>query len=159
MARPQSFRAKLELVPHGGQYVVVPQRIADAAGLEYAARVRGTVNGSPYRSSLMKYSGVFHMGVPKASLAQAGVKPGTRVALTIELDDQPLPTDVVPADLAKRLAASAAAERAWQALRPSLKREHVKQLLAAKKPETRARRLEATLRALLQSSVKPRSRG
>ena len=100
-APAQRFKATLEPVPHGGLFVVVPAKTAAAAGLKYGARVRGTVNGAPYRSSLMKYSGVFHLGVHKATQ-----------------------------------------------LSPAHKREHVKQVIEAKKPETRARRIAATVAAL-----------
>jgi Bacteriocin-protection, YdeI or OmpD-Associated/Domain of unknown function (DUF1905) len=144
----QRFKATLQPVPHGGQFVVVPAKTATAAGLKYGARVRGTVNGASYRSSLMKYSGVFHMGVHKATLAEAGVKGGDRVAVTIALDDQPLPTDVVPDDLAKAIAATAAQRSAWTKLSPAHKRGHVKQVIEAKRPETRARRIAATVAAL-----------
>jgi Domain of unknown function (DUF1905) len=68
----ERFKATLEPVPHGGHFVVVPAKIAAAAGLKYGARVRGTVDGAAYRSSVMKYSGVFHLGVHKAK------KPETR---------------------------------------------------------------------------------
>jgi len=144
----ERFKAKLEPVPHGGQFVVVPAAVAAAAGLKYGARVRGTVNGAAYRSSLMKYGGVFHMGVHKATLAAAGVKGGARVLVTIELDDEPLPTDVVPRYLEKAIAASAATRAAWAKLSPAHKREHVKHVIEAKKPETRARRIAATIEAL-----------
>ena len=144
----QSFRAKLEPVSHGGHYVAVPAEVAAAAGLRHAARVRGTVNGASYRSSLMMYSGVFHLGVHKATLAAAGVKAPARVTVTIELDDEPLATDILPDDLKHALAARPAAAAEWQRLRPSLKREHVKSLLEAKQPETRARRLTRILASL-----------
>jgi hypothetical protein len=144
----KSFRAMLEPVPHGGHYVVVPAKVAEQAGLRYGVRVRGTVNGVPYRSSLMKYGGVFHMGVHKATLAQAQAKPGARVAVTIEVDDEPLPTDVVPGDLARALKASKSAAAAFKALRPSLRREYVKQILEAKRPETRARRVAKAIELL-----------
>jgi len=80
----QRFRAKLEPVPHGGQYVVVPAAVADGAGLKHGARVRGEVNGVGYRSALMKYRGIFHLGVHKATLETAAVKPGARVSVTID---------------------------------------------------------------------------
>jgi hypothetical protein len=136
------FTAKLEPVPHGGHYVVVPAKVADAQGLKHGARVRGTVNGVAYRSSLMKYGGIFHLGVHKATLAAARVKAPARVKVTIERDDQPLPTDTVPSDLARALKRNRAASAAWKALRPSRKREHVKSVADAKKPETRKRRIE-----------------
>lgn len=143
-----AFRARLQPVPHGGQYVAVPAAVAERAGLAHAARVRGTVEGVPYRSSLMKYSGVFHLGLPKASLAQAGVKPGAQVAVTLERDQEPQPGDVVPADLERALRGDKHAAAAWRVLRPSRKRVYVQRLLTAKKAETRARRLQATLDAL-----------
>jgi hypothetical protein len=145
----EAFKAKLQLVPHGGQFVVVPARVAEAAGLRHGARVRGTVDGAPYRSSLMKYSGVFHLGVHKATLARAGAAEGARVAVTIELDDRPLPTDTVPDDLARAMAGEGAAVRAaWERLAPSRRRELVKQVVEAKKPETRAARIARTIEAL-----------
>ena len=96
----------------------------------------------------MKYSGVFHMGVHKATLAAAGAASGDSVTVTIELDDQPLPTDVVPPDLEKAIAARATTRAAWAKLSPAHRREHVKHVIEAKKPETRARRIAATIAAL-----------
>jgi len=142
------FEANLEPVPQGGHFVVVPPAVATAAGLKHGARVRGTINGAAYRSSLMKYGGIFHLGVHKATMAAAGVAGGGRITVTIEIDDQPLPTDTVPPDLATAIAARADTRAAWSTLSPSHKREHVKSVLDAKKPETRARRIAATLAAL-----------
>jgi len=88
----KSFTAELLPVPHGGHYVVVPKAIAGAAGLRHGQRVRGTVNGARYRSSLMMYSGVFHLGVHKATLAEAEVRPPAAVQVSIEADTEPLPT-------------------------------------------------------------------
>lgn len=144
----QRFEAELEPVSHGGCFVAVPAETAEAAGLKHGARVRGTVDGVPYRSSLMKYSGVFHMGVHKATLAEVGAGMGDRVKVTIELDDEPLPTDTVPPDLARALAKSPAAKAAFAKLSPAHKREHVKHVIEAKKPETRARRIAKTVDAL-----------
>ena len=144
----QRFTATLTPVPGGGNYVVVPPNAAEAAGLSYGMRVRGTVNGVAYRSSLMKYSGVFHMGVHKATIALAKVTTGSAVALTIELDDQPLPTDTVPKDLAKAIAASAKAKSAWEVESPAHKREYVMHLIEAKHAETRARRIAKTIATL-----------
>src|SRR5262245_59513213 len=96
----------------------------------------------------MKYSGIFHLGVHKATLADAGVKAPARVTVSIELDDEPLPTDTVPADLAKALKRNKVALAAWTRLRPSLRREHVKSVTSAKKAETRARRVDKVIASL-----------
>ena len=146
---PKSFTADLLPVPHGGHYVVVPKAIAAAAGLRHGQRVRGTVNGARYRSSLMTYGGVFHLGVHKATLAEARISVPAAVQVSIEADSEPLPTDAVPPDLAKALKRSASAASAWERLRPSLKREHVKSLLEAKKADTRERRLDKILATLV----------
>jgi len=135
--------------------VTVPAAVAEAAGLAHGARVRGTIEGAPYRSALMKYSGVFHLGIHKATLAQAGVKGGDRVALSIEVDTEPLPTDAVPVDLARALKKAPEAAASFKALSPAVRRGFVKDVLEAKKPETRARRIAKTV-ALLQKGVPPR---
>jgi hypothetical protein len=152
-----AFTAKLEPVPHGGLYVVVPTTIAADAQLAHGARVRGTVNGVAYRSSLMKYSGVFHLGVHKATVTTAGVAAGARVKVTIELDDEPLPTDRVPDDLAKALAQNPTASTSWQRLAPAVRRGFVKNVIEAKQQETRARRI-ARIVATLHKGVPPRRR-
>ena len=151
----QRFRATLEPVPHGGHFVVLPPEVEERAHLRYGARVRGTVNGAPFRSSLMKYSGVFHLGVPKASLKQAGVAGGEAVDLAVELDDQPLPTDAVPPDLARALARAPRARASFEQLSPARRRGFVKAILEARKDATRARRI-ARLVATLAEGVPAR---
>jgi len=144
----QRFKAPLTPVPGGGNYVVVPHAVVTAAGLKYGVRVRGTVNDVAYRSSLMMYSGIFHMGVHKATIAAAGVATSDDVDVTIEIDDKPLPTDTMPKDLERAIRASKSASAGWQATSPSHKREHVKAIMEAKKPETRERRIAAAVAAL-----------
>lgn len=153
------FKAKLMPVSHGGQYVVVPAAIAEGEGLKTHARVRGTVGGAPYRSSLAKYSGTFHLGIHKAALAQAGITPGARVELTIEADDEPLPTDVLPDDFAAAMATRRGVTAAWERLAPSHKREFVGAVLDAKKPETRARRIEKAIERLVARTRRTPSQG
>jgi len=149
------FKAKLEPVPHGGLFVIVPAPVAADAGLVHGARVRGTVNGIAYRSSLMKYSGVFHLGVHKVTASAAEVSKGARVEVTVELDDEPLPTDAVPGDLAAALQRDSNASASWRKLAPAVRRGYVKDVQEAKKPETRARRI-AKIVDTLRNGVPPR---
>jgi hypothetical protein len=141
------FRAKIEPIRGGGHYVVVPEKTAEKAGLVYRARVRGSVAGAPFRSSLMKYSGLFHMGVHKATLVAAGVAAGDSVTIGVELDTEPLPEDTVPLDVTRALR-TAALRAAWEKLRPSHKREWVKHVNEAKREETRAARVTKLVDAL-----------
>jgi len=149
----QHFRATLEPVPHGGCFVVVPADVVAAARLAYRGRVRGTINDAKYRSSLMKYSGVFHMGVHKAVMAEARVKHGDAVRVAIELDPEPLPADRVPVDLARALRRNKAAAAAFESLAPSHRREHVGFIIEAKKPETRIRRIARTIEVLAEPII------
>lgn len=150
----QRFTATLVAIPTGGAYVVVPPETAEAAGLRYGVRVRGTVNGVAYRSSLMKYSGVFHMGVHKATIAAAGVAPNTALDVAIEIDDAPLPADTVPKDLARAIAGNAKAKASWATQSPAHRREYVQHVTEAKKAETRERRIAATVTALAKQPAK-----
>lgn len=150
------FTATIEPIRGGGHFVVVPKETAEAAGLGYGVRVRGTVDGVAYRSSLMMYSGVFHLGVHKATLAAADVEAGDTVDVAIEIDDQPLPTDTVPPDLAKALAQNRAAKAAFMAQSPAHKREHVKYVIEAKRAETRERRIAKTVATLAAAAPKPK---
>jgi Bacteriocin-protection, YdeI or OmpD-Associated/Domain of unknown function (DUF1905) len=150
------FQAAIAPIRGGGYFVVVPEAVAAAAGLRYGARVRGTIDGVAYHSSLMRYSGVFHMGVHKATLAAAGVAAGDEVAVAIEIDDEPLPTDTVPPDLAKALAKNSAAKAGFMAQSPAHKREHVKYILEAKQAATRERRIAKTITTL--AAVVPKSK-
>jgi hypothetical protein len=154
MTPMQRFSAPLLPAPHGGHYVVVPPDIVAVAGLKHNSRVRGTCNGVGYRSSTPIYSGAHYLGLHKAMLAEAGAAPGDEVTVTIELDPEPLPTDVVPEDLAAALARDAKAAAGWEALRPSHKREHVKAILEAKKRETRVARIDKAV-AALRAAKKP----
>jgi hypothetical protein len=151
----QRFSARLEPIPHGGCFVVVPAEVVERAGVAYGMRVRGTVERVPYRSSLAKYSGVFHLGIPKASLAEVGAVQGDTVKLSLEPDPEPLPTDLVPADLRAALAAKPAAAATWAKLAPGQRRGFVKTVLDAKRAETRARRISALV-ATLKDGVPPR---
>jgi len=145
------FSAKVVAIKGGGHYVVVPEDVADEAKLAYGARVRGTVAGVAYRSSLMKYSGIYHLGVHKATLAAAKAKAGDTLAIMLERDDAPLPGDTLPPELARAFAKDAALKARWEKLAPSHRREHVKAIDEAKKPETRARRIERAI-----EMIKPR---
>jgi uncharacterized protein YdeI (YjbR/CyaY-like superfamily) len=54
----------------------------------------------------------------------------------------------VPEDFARALDADPAARAAYDRLTPSRKREHVRAIESAKKPETRTRRIEKALATL-----------
>ena len=95
----------------------------------------------------MVYGGKSYVGINTANCAAAKVRGGDTVRIRLELDDAPRIVRPPP-DLAKALAKSTRAKAKWDALSFTHKREHAEALLSAKKPETRARRLAATLAML-----------
>jgi hypothetical protein len=99
------------------------------------------------------YGGKSFVGIRRSHREAAGLRPGQRVAITITADTSTRTVEVPP-DLARALRADKAARAAWETLSFTHRREHVEALLGAKKPETRARRLEKTLEMLAAKKPK-----
>ena len=87
-------------------------------------------------------------GVPrrlsKAARAELAVEIGDEVTATIELDAAERVVEVPP-DLAAALDADPPLRSAFEALSFTHRKEHVRAITEAKRPETRARRVAATL--------------
>jgi hypothetical protein len=148
MAKPRRIRAELQSAGRGGHVVAIADDVAASLGLKQHSRVRGTIAGTPYRSSIARYGGVTYLGVHKATVEKGGLAIGDSVEVTIELDTEPREIDI-PAELQSALEANAKAKTAWDALSPSHKREQARAVADAKKPATKARRIEKTIDALL----------
>jgi hypothetical protein len=102
--------------------------------------VRGTINGFPFRSSLMPMGGCHRMVVNKALREGAGVEAGDTVEIVMERDEDERTIDPPPA-LKKELAKSKAARANWDKLSFTHKKEMAHAITGAKQEETRARRL------------------
>jgi uncharacterized protein YdeI (YjbR/CyaY-like superfamily) len=63
--------------------------------------------------------------------------------------------DALPADVQAALAGDAQADRIFGGLPPSHKREYLKWMLEAKKPEARARRVQGMVTRLMTQKVFP----
>jgi Bacteriocin-protection, YdeI or OmpD-Associated/Domain of unknown function (DUF1905) len=100
-----------------------------------------------YAASLPRHRnrwGVGHVVVNRDVKAATGVDAGDRVRIAMELDTEPR-TVSVPAELAAALAEDAAAEAAFSKLSFTHRREYVEWVEEAKRPETRQRRIAATV--------------
>ncbi len=106
------------------------------------AAVRVTIGGRSARLRLAVMGGQNLIGLSKAARAELGVEIGDEVEALIELDTAPREVEV-PDDLAAALAAAPGAREAFDGLPPSHRKEHVRAILDAKKPETRERRVAA----------------
>jgi Domain of unknown function (DUF1905)/Bacteriocin-protection, YdeI or OmpD-Associated len=114
--------------------------------------VKITINGFRYRSTVCVYGGKYFVPVRKDRQQAAGVKPGDTCKVTIASDNEIREVEPPP-DLKAVLAKSASAKARWDKLSFTDKKEHALAILEAKKPETRARRLQKTLQML---TAKPR---
>ena len=143
------FRATLQGMPRGGHAVEVDPKKAATIGAAHRSRVRGTLAGTAYRSSLAAMGGGrLLLGVHKATVESAGVDVGDTVTITMRLDSEPRANDIVPAELERRLRRSKRARAAWDALAPSHRREWIGSINDAKKQETRERQADAAIDAL-----------
>lgn len=126
---------------------VVPETVL--AGLDAGRRpkVAATVNGHTWRTSIASMGGQFLLGVSAAVREAAGIAAGETHTVAVEVDDAPRIVEV-PEDLAAALAAHPAAAAAWERLSYSHQRQHAEALTAAKKPETRERRISSTIAKL-----------
>ena len=141
------FTTELEATGGTTTGFVVPDEVVEALGGGRRPRVVASVAGHSWRTSIASMGGRFLLGASAAVRDGAGIAAGETHTVTVELDTAPRTVDV-PEDLATALAASPAATTAWAALSYSHQRQHVEAVLAAKRPETRERRVATTVERL-----------
>jgi Domain of unknown function (DUF1905) len=95
------FRAELKLEGKTGTYVVVPLDVPAVFG-RARPPVRGTINGSPLRSTIAKYGDDYFLVINRKVREAAGVAAGETVDIELELDTKPRIVRV-PRDLAGAL--------------------------------------------------------
>jgi hypothetical protein len=140
------FRTKILTAGKTATGIEVPAKIVEALGSK-RPKVRATINGYTYRSSVASMGGTYMLGVSAEVRERAGVAGGDTVDVEIELDTEPRVV-TVPPDLAKALKGDAAARRVFEGLSYSKQRSLVEGIEGAKRPETRTRRVEAALTQL-----------
>ena len=136
----------------GGHLVDVPTEVVEALGGKGRIPVTATFDGVPYRGSIVRMGGGAVLGVQKAIMAEAGVRVGDSITVVVRNDEGPREV-VVPVDLAEALARNGAARAAFEGLSFSHKREYVRSITEAKRPETRARRIELTIEQLVERAA------
>jgi hypothetical protein len=122
------------------------------------APVKVTLNGYTYRSTIACMGGPPFVPLRKSHREAAGVAGGKALAIRLELDEAPRVVDV-PADLAAALKKVPGAREGWKALSYTHQREHVEAIEDAKKPETRARRVERAVGMVVERAATRGRRG
>ena len=111
------------------------------------APVRVTLNGYTYRSTIASMGGQVCLPLRKSNREAAGLTGNETLDVTLDLDGEERKIDLPP-DALKALRKSAALAR-WNTLSYSHQREHAEAIKAAKRPETRASRIEKLVATLL----------
>src|SRR5688500_18179101 len=120
--------------------ITIPFDVEEVLGAKRVP-VKATVNGETYRGSIVRMGGKYMLGIPKAFREKADIKAGEKITVTLEHDVTERTVEV-PDDLSRELKKNKALKEAWDKLSFTLRKENVRALEEAKKPETRARRLE-----------------
>ena len=119
----------------------------DELGGGKRAPVRVTIGERTVRLRLAGMGGKNLIGLSQAARKELGVAIGDAVTATVELDDAERVLEV-PDDLGAALDADPRVRAAFDALAFSHRKEHVRAVTEAKRPETRARRVTAVVERL-----------
>ncbi|HET6466243.1 MAG TPA: YdeI/OmpD-associated family protein [Nitrospiria bacterium] len=148
----QVFKTRLESMGEGEAWTVfrMPFSVEEVFGTGARVPVKGTINGFPFRSSLFPMGeGRHFMMVNKEMWEGAKIREGRPVEVVLQKD-----TDVrtlqVPRDLKTALSQNKNARNLFEKLSFTHKREFIRWVESAKRPETRARRIRNAVTRIAQ---------
>ena len=149
MAEKVRFETVIEQARGPGATVaLIPMEHVPALGGMKQKRAFGWVNGVEFMTATFPYKGEgLWVGVPKAARVAAGLVVGDRCSMELMLDEAPR-TVAVPDELAAAFETEPHLSTRFEKLSFSRKRELADPISEAKKPETRAARLDKALTRL-----------
>jgi Bacteriocin-protection, YdeI or OmpD-Associated/Domain of unknown function (DUF1905) len=139
------FESRVELGGKTATGIEVPTEIIEGLGSSKRPPVTVTVNGYTYRTTAVRMGGRFLVPLAAENREAAGVAAGDDVTVEIALDTSPREVDL-PADLAAAM--DDAVRATYDGLSYTHRKEWVRWVEEAKKPETRASRIEKTVAGL-----------
>jgi hypothetical protein len=146
----QTFEARLISRGPGGAwtFLPIPFDVHKAFGTRARVAVSGTINGFPFRNSLMpEGDGTHSMMFSKALQAGAKASVGDLVRVVLEPDDTE-PEIAVPAELQQRFRKNKQAASFFASLTASQKKEFADWVASAKQTTTKAARATKALELL-----------
>jgi hypothetical protein len=139
------FRATIILGGKTATGIPVPADVVEGLAAGKRPPVVVTVAGYTYRTTVAPYTGAYFVPLAAEHREAAGVAAGEEVDVSIALDTAPREI-AVPDDLAAAFDEPARAR--FDALAYTHQKEWVRWVEEAKKPETRAARIEKTVESL-----------
>lgn len=146
MADTATFTTTLLLVDGRNTGIEVPPDVVEGFGAGKRVPVTVTVGTFSYPSTIATMGGKFLIPFSADKRAATGLRGGEEIEVTLVVD-RSARTVEVPEDLAAALD-SAGVRAEFDALAYSHRKEHVRSVVEAKKPETRARRVAAVVAKL-----------
>jgi antitoxin component of MazEF toxin-antitoxin module len=139
------FESTVELGGKTATGIQVPDEVIEALGASKRPPVTITINGYTYRTTAVRMGGAFYVPLAAENREAAGVAAGD--AITVDIENDTAPREVtLPDDLAAAM--DDAARTAYDGLSYTHRKEWVRWVEEAKKPETRATRIEKTVAGL-----------
>jgi Bacteriocin-protection, YdeI or OmpD-Associated/Domain of unknown function (DUF1905) len=127
--------------------LVVPHDVVGALGSGTRPKVTVTVGGHTYRTTVALMGGRFLVPLSAEHREAAGVAAGDEVEVDVALDDAPREVEL-PADLAAALGPETSARAFFDSLSYTHRKEWVRWITEAKRPETRQARVEKAVAGL-----------
>lgn len=133
--------------------VDTPLRVSRAFAKRGYIPVRGTLNGKTFTQTLVPIGGGRHrLFVNRPMLDSAKVEVGDRIDVTLRLN-RAVREEPMAAGLAAAMKRSRAATVTWESMTPSRRKEVLRYLNSAKRPETLARNIERVVAMLERKKV------
>ena len=141
----QEFEVTLLKPPDiDGAYFIVPFNVPEVYGTKAQVKVRGTIDGYPYRGSIANM-GEGHCMVVKKEIRQVIDKSaGDTVKVVMDIDTEPRIVEV-PEDFQQVLNNNPEAKEIFDTFSYTHKKEYVQWIEDAKKQETRENRIKKAI--------------
>ena len=150
-----SFKAKLEIIGIN-PYVAVPPAVLkklfkDAGKDKGAIPIHGTLNGQPYRQTLVRYRQAWRLYVNTTMLKNSPKRIGETLSLTVVFDSSDRSIQI-PGSLGKALKGNKKALLVFESLSPSRRNEIVRYIAHLKTAESIERNVRKAIDHLLGKS-------
>ncbi len=131
----------------------IPPTVAQSGAFRARQRVKGRIDGVPIATSLQSSGdGWYAMVVNKEVLKKLDRAAGDSVKVVMGHDESPVAV-AIPAALQNALKGEPRAKAVFDRLAPSHRKAYTEWISAAKRPETRDRRVRAALQMLVEGKA------
>ena len=141
----QEFEVVLAPVAGSGVRFIVPFSVQELFGKKSQIKVKGTIDGCAYRTSLFPIGdGNHYMVVTKPIRTTIGKSSGDSVKVVIEVDTEER-TVLIPEDFKQALDDNPTVKAIFDNMAYTHRREYVEWIEGAKRPETRSKRIQKAI--------------